>query len=30
MPRIGDNAPDFKAVTTKGEFNFPILQKTNG
>ncbi len=23
MPRIGDNAPAFKAVTTQGEVNFP-------
>ncbi len=23
MPRIGDKAPDFKAVTTQGEINFP-------
>ena len=23
MPRIGDNAPSFKAVTTQGEINFP-------
>ena len=23
MPRIGDKAPEFKAVTTKGEINFP-------
>jgi len=23
MPRIGDNAPAFKAVTTQGEINFP-------
>jgi len=23
MPRIGDNAPTFKAVTTQGEINFP-------
>lgn len=23
MPRIGDKAPSFKAVTTKGEINFP-------
>ncbi len=23
MPRIGDPAPDFKAVTTQGEINFP-------
>jgi peroxiredoxin (alkyl hydroperoxide reductase subunit C) len=24
MPRIGDKAPDFKAVTTQGEINFPV------
>ena len=23
MPRIGDKAPTFKAVTTQGEINFP-------
>ena len=23
MPRIGDNAPSFKAVTTQGQINFP-------
>jgi peroxiredoxin (alkyl hydroperoxide reductase subunit C) len=23
MPRIGDSAPEFKAVTTQGEINFP-------
>lgn len=23
MPRIGDNAPSFKAVTTQGDINFP-------
>lgn len=23
MPRIGDNAPEFKAVTTQGKINFP-------
>jgi len=23
MPRIGEKAPDFKAVTTQGEINFP-------
>lgn len=28
MPRIGDPAPDFKAVTTQGEINFP--QDYNG
>ena len=24
MPRIGDPAPEFTAVTTQGEINFPI------
>ena len=24
MPRIGDQAPSFKAVTTQGEINFPV------
>jgi len=24
MPRIGDKAPAFKAVTTQGEINFPL------
>ncbi|MDD4576915.1 MAG: peroxiredoxin [Bacteroidales bacterium] len=24
MPRIGEKAPEFKAVTTQGEINFPI------
>ena len=24
MPRIGDKAPEFRAVTTQGEINFPI------
>ena len=23
IPRIGDPAPDFTAVTTQGEINFP-------
>ena len=23
MPRIGENAPEFKATTTQGEINFP-------
>jgi peroxiredoxin (alkyl hydroperoxide reductase subunit C) len=27
MPRIGDNAPEFKAVTTQGEINFPVDYK---
>ena len=27
MPRIGDKAPEFKAITTQGEINFPIDDK---
>jgi peroxiredoxin (alkyl hydroperoxide reductase subunit C) len=27
MPRIGDDAPSFKAVTTQGEINFPLDYK---
>jgi peroxiredoxin (alkyl hydroperoxide reductase subunit C) len=27
MPRIGDNAPEFKAVTTQGDINFPADYK---
>jgi len=27
MPRIGDNAPEFKAVTTQGNINFPADYK---
>jgi len=27
MPRIGDSAPEFKAVTTQGEINFPADYK---
>lgn len=27
MPRIGENAPSFKAVTTQGEINFPEQYK---
>ncbi|MBS1657880.1 MAG: peroxiredoxin [Chitinophagales bacterium] len=27
MPRIGDKAPEFKAVTTQGEIHFPIDYK---
>jgi peroxiredoxin 2/4 len=27
MPRIGDKAPEFKAITTQGELNFPIDYK---
>ena len=27
MPRIGDKAPEFKAVTTQGEINFPADYK---
>jgi peroxiredoxin 2/4 len=29
MPRIGDKAPEFKAVTTQGEINFPSDYKGN-
>ncbi len=29
MPRIGDVAPEFKAVTTQGEINFPADYKGN-
>lgn len=29
MPRIGDNAPEFKAVTTQGNINFPGDYKGN-
>ena len=28
MPRIGDKAPAFKAITTQGDINFPELSKT--
>ena len=27
MPRIGDAAPEFKAVTTQGNINFPLDYK---
>ena len=27
MPRIGDKAPEFKAVTTQGDINFPADYK---
>ena len=27
MPRIGDKAPEFKAVTTQGNINFPADYK---
>jgi peroxiredoxin (alkyl hydroperoxide reductase subunit C) len=27
MPRIGEPAPEFKAVTTQGEINFPADYK---
>jgi len=30
MPRIGDIAPDFEAVTTKGKLNFRIMHRENG
>lgn len=30
MPRIGDQAPDFTAVTTTGTLPFLIMQKING
>lgn len=30
MPRIGDKAPEFKAVTTQGEINFPEQYKEAG
>ena len=29
MPRIGEKAPEFKAVTTQGEINFPADYKGN-
>jgi peroxiredoxin 2/4 len=29
MPRIGDKAPEFKAVTTQGEINFPADYQGN-
>jgi peroxiredoxin 2/4 len=29
MPRIGDKAPEFKAVTTQGDINFPEQYKGN-
>jgi peroxiredoxin (alkyl hydroperoxide reductase subunit C) len=29
MPRIGDKAPAFKAVTTQGEINFPVDYEGN-
>ncbi len=29
MPRIGDKAPEFKAVTTQGDINFPADYKGN-
>lgn len=29
LPRIGDNAPSFKAITTQGEINFPEQYKGN-
>lgn len=30
MPRIGDKAPSFKAVTTQGEINFLAITQVNG
>jgi peroxiredoxin (alkyl hydroperoxide reductase subunit C) len=27
LPRIGDKAPEFKAITTQGEINFPADYK---
>ncbi len=27
MPRIGDRAPEFRAITTQGEINFPVDYK---
>ena len=27
MPIIGDKAPEFKAITTQGEINFPADYK---
>ena len=30
MPRIGDKAPSFKAITTQGEVNFPEDYKGHG
>ena len=30
MPRIGDKAPEFKAVTTQGEINFPQTTQAAG
>jgi peroxiredoxin (alkyl hydroperoxide reductase subunit C) len=30
MPRIGDKAPEFKAVTTQGEINYPSDYEGNG
>ena len=27
MPRIGEKAPEFKAITTQGEINFPSQYK---
>ena len=30
MPRIGEKAPQFKAVTTQGEINFLLIIKENG
>ena len=30
MPRIGDKAPEFKAVTTQGNINFPSTTQEAG
>ena len=30
MPRIGDDAPAFTAVTTQGNINFPADTQGNG
>ena len=27
LPRIGDKTPEFKAITTQGEINFPVNYK---
>jgi peroxiredoxin (alkyl hydroperoxide reductase subunit C) len=30
MPRIGDTAPSFEAVSTQGQVKFPVTIKGNG